>query len=91
MRGDRSKIFGSAEDQSGVDPDIGQTVKLNWKQGSQAVLSSLGNDGAFTDATLSTVAADLGDSHAVNADADKGFLNVIQLMRLNNGFDLLHF
>ncbi len=48
VRGDRSKIFGSAVDQNAVDPDIGQTIKLNWKQGSQAVLSSLGTDGGFT-------------------------------------------
>jgi putative ABC transport system permease protein len=49
VRGDRSKIFGKAQNQSGVDSDIGQTIKLNWKEGSQAVLSSLGNDGAFAD------------------------------------------
>jgi putative ABC transport system permease protein len=49
VRGDRSKIFGKAQNQSGVDSDIGQTIKLNWKEGSQAVLASLGNDGAFAD------------------------------------------
>jgi ABC-type antimicrobial peptide transport system permease subunit len=49
VRGDRSKIFGKAQNQTAVDPDIGQTISLNWKEGSQAVLSSLGSDGAFTD------------------------------------------
>ncbi|HXD57537.1 MAG TPA: ABC transporter permease, partial [Thermoleophilaceae bacterium] len=49
VRGDRSKIFGKAENQSGVDSDIGQVIRLDWKEGSQSVLSSLGNDGAFVD------------------------------------------
>ena len=49
MRGDESKIFGKRDVQAAVDPTIGGTVELNWKQGSQAVLSQLGTDGAFTD------------------------------------------
>ncbi len=49
VRGDQSRIFGSVENQTAVDPDIGQTIKLDWKQGSQAVFSNLGADGAFTD------------------------------------------
>ena len=49
VRGDQSRIFGSVENQTAVDPDIGQTIKLDWKQGSQAVFSTLGADGAFTD------------------------------------------
>jgi putative ABC transport system permease protein len=49
VRGDQSRIFGNVENQTAVDPDIGQTIKLDWKQGSQAVFSNLGADGAFTD------------------------------------------
>jgi putative ABC transport system permease protein len=32
-----------------VDPTIGNVIHLNWKQGSQAVLSSLGATGSFVD------------------------------------------
>jgi putative ABC transport system permease protein len=49
VRGDQSKIFGKRDAQAAVDPTIGGTLELNWKQGSQAVLANLGNDGAFTD------------------------------------------
>ncbi len=49
VRGDESKIFGNRDQQAAVDPTIAGTVKLDWKQGSQAVLSQLGTDGAFTD------------------------------------------
>jgi ABC-type antimicrobial peptide transport system permease subunit len=49
VRGDQAKIFGSNEQLTGVDPDIAQTLSMNWKEGSQAVPASLGQDGAFTD------------------------------------------
>jgi putative ABC transport system permease protein len=49
VRGDQARIFGSVENQTAVDPDIGRTIKLDWKQGSQAVFANLGADGAFTD------------------------------------------
>ena len=49
VRSDEAKIFGSKDQLTAVDPTIGSTLALKWKQGSQAVLSSLGEDGAFTD------------------------------------------
>jgi putative ABC transport system permease protein len=49
VRGDEAKIFGSRQQLNGVDPTIGQTVALKWKEGSPSVPASLGQDGAFTD------------------------------------------
>ncbi|HKN93663.1 MAG TPA: FtsX-like permease family protein [Thermoleophilaceae bacterium] len=49
VRGGDAKIFGKVDQLSGVDPTIGQTLALKWKAGSQAVLGSLGSNGAFTD------------------------------------------
>src|SRR5262249_43829157 len=49
VRGDEARIFGSNDQLNGVDPDIGKTVALTWKEGSQAVPSQLGDNGAFTD------------------------------------------
>ena len=49
VRGGDAKIFGKVDQLSGVDPTIGQTLALKWKEGSQAVLASLGSNGAFTD------------------------------------------
>ncbi|HEY2601031.1 MAG TPA: FtsX-like permease family protein [Thermoleophilaceae bacterium] len=49
VRSDEAKIFGSNDQLTGVDPTIGSTLSLKWKEGSQAVLASLGQDGAFTD------------------------------------------
>jgi len=40
--------FGHTEQLTAVNTAIRQVVRLNWKQGSQAVLGSLGGDGAFT-------------------------------------------
>jgi putative ABC transport system permease protein len=37
-----------------VDPTIGQVIHLKWKQGSQAVLSHLGANGAFVDDGFAT-------------------------------------
>ncbi len=49
VRGGDAKIFGHVDQLTGVDPTIGQTLALKWKEGSSAVLTSLGQDGAFTD------------------------------------------
>src|SRR4029079_1138263 len=49
VRSDEAKIFGSKDQLTAVDPTIGSTLALKWKEGSQAVLSSLGENGAFTD------------------------------------------
>jgi putative ABC transport system permease protein len=46
--GDMS-IYGHARMLTAVDPDIGSVINLDWKEGSQAVLSSLGATGAFID------------------------------------------
>jgi ABC-type antimicrobial peptide transport system permease subunit len=42
-------VFGSNEQLTAVNSTIGQVIHLNWKRGSQAVLASLGADGAFVD------------------------------------------
>jgi putative ABC transport system permease protein len=49
VRADQARVFGHVEQLTGVDPTIGATLSLKWKEGSQAVLSSLGANGAFTD------------------------------------------
>jgi putative ABC transport system permease protein len=49
VRGDEARIFGSNQQLTAVDPTIGQTLSMKWKEGSQAVLASLGQNGAFTD------------------------------------------
>jgi putative ABC transport system permease protein len=49
VRGDQARIFGSKEQLTGVDPTIGATLSLKWKEGSPAVLATLGQNGAFTD------------------------------------------
>ncbi|HEY1597654.1 MAG TPA: FtsX-like permease family protein [Thermoleophilaceae bacterium] len=49
VRSDEARILGSKDQLTAVDPDIGKTLSLHWKEGSQAVLGQLGNNGAFTD------------------------------------------
>jgi putative ABC transport system permease protein len=49
VRADQALIFGTKDQLTAVDPTIGKTVSLSWKEGSQAVLASLGTNGAFTD------------------------------------------
>jgi len=49
VRAGQGHVFGSNEQLTAVNPTIGQVVHLNWKQGSQAVLASLGPAGAFVD------------------------------------------
>lgn len=49
VRAGEARVFGSTEFVTAVDPEIGRVLTLDWKQGSQAVLGSLGADGAFVD------------------------------------------
>jgi putative ABC transport system permease protein len=44
-----ARIFGNTEFVTAVDSDAGQVLTLDWKEGSQAVLGSLGANGAFVD------------------------------------------
>jgi putative ABC transport system permease protein len=48
VRAGQGQVFGSNEQLTAVNPDIASVVRLNWTHGSQAVLASLGADGAFT-------------------------------------------
>jgi putative ABC transport system permease protein len=43
------RVFKSNEFATAVDPGAAQVIKMDWKEGSQAVLSELGNDGVFVD------------------------------------------
>jgi putative ABC transport system permease protein len=49
VRGDQARILGKVQPITAVDPTIGATLSMNWKEGSQAVLATLGPNGAFTD------------------------------------------
>ena len=49
VRGGEGKVFGSNEQLTAVNPTVGRVVHLNWKRGSQAVLATLGSQGAFVD------------------------------------------
>jgi putative ABC transport system permease protein len=49
VRGDQARILGKVQQLTAVDPTIGATLSLKWKEGSQAVLATLGSNGAFTD------------------------------------------
>jgi putative ABC transport system permease protein len=48
VRAGQGRAFGKNGQFTAVDPGIREVVRLDWKHGSQAVLSSLGADGAFT-------------------------------------------
>jgi putative ABC transport system permease protein len=49
VRAGQGRAFGKNEQQlTAVDPGVSQVVKLDWKHGSQAVLATLGANGAFT-------------------------------------------
>jgi putative ABC transport system permease protein len=48
VRAGQGRAFGKNEQLTAVNPGIRDVVRLDWKHGSQAVLSSLGADGAFT-------------------------------------------
>ena len=44
-----AKIFGSMEFVTAVDEDAGKVLTLEWTEGSQEILATLGADGAFVD------------------------------------------
>ena len=49
VRAGEARIFNSTEGVTAVDPGAGRVLTLEWKDGSQAVLSNLGANGAFVD------------------------------------------
>ena len=49
VRSGDAHIFGSTHNLTAVDPTIGKVINLKWKQGSQAVFTHLGANGAFVD------------------------------------------
>ena len=49
VRAGEMSVFENARLLTAVDPTIGKVITLDWKAGSQAVLSQLGSDGAFID------------------------------------------
>ncbi len=49
VRAGDARVFGHTRTLTAVDPTIGTVINLNWKEGSQAVLSQLGATGAFID------------------------------------------
>jgi putative ABC transport system permease protein len=49
VRAGDALAFGKRRNLTAVDPTIGKVINLTWKQGSQAVLGTLGSRGAFVD------------------------------------------
>jgi putative ABC transport system permease protein len=49
VRAGETSVFGNTRLLTAVEPTVGTVINLDWKQGSQAVLSQLGADGAFVD------------------------------------------
>ena len=49
VRTGEALVFGESEFATAVDPDTAQVINLDWKDGSQAVFSQLGDDGVFVD------------------------------------------
>jgi putative ABC transport system permease protein len=49
VRTAEGRVFGSTEFITATEPDAGKVLTLEWKEGSQAVFSSLGRNGAFVD------------------------------------------
>jgi putative ABC transport system permease protein len=49
VRAGDMQVFGNTRSLTAVDPTIGTVINLDWQHGSQAVLRSLGADGAFID------------------------------------------
>jgi putative ABC transport system permease protein len=47
VRAGQAKAFGSVFNATAVDPGTSKVFSIDWKEGSDAVLSSLGEDGAF--------------------------------------------
>jgi putative ABC transport system permease protein len=49
VRAGEARIFGATEAVTAVDPQVGSVLTLKWKEGSQAVLGTLGRNGGFVD------------------------------------------
>ncbi len=49
VRAGEARVFDTNEFVTAVTPDAGEVLSLEWKEGSQAVLGSLGSNGAFVD------------------------------------------
>ncbi|TML04076.1 MAG: ABC transporter permease [Actinobacteria bacterium] len=49
VRAGSARILGKTDNLTGVAPNMAQVIHLRWKQGSAAVPSQLGSDGAFVD------------------------------------------
>jgi putative ABC transport system permease protein len=49
VRAGDALVYSHTRTLTAVDPTIGKVINLNWKEGSQAVLSTLGASGAFVD------------------------------------------
>ncbi len=49
VRAGETSVFGNTRILTAVQPSIGTVINLDWKQGSQAVLAQLGDDGAFVE------------------------------------------
>jgi putative ABC transport system permease protein len=49
VRAGQGLVFGKVENVSAVTPNAGESIALDWTEGSQAVYSELGENGAFID------------------------------------------
>ena len=49
VRTGEARIFDETEFATAVDPGMQQVIAMDWVEGSQAVFTTLGDDGAFTD------------------------------------------
>jgi putative ABC transport system permease protein len=49
VRAGDAQVFGKVVHATAVNPDAAKIFNVEWKQGSQGVLATLGNDGAFVD------------------------------------------
>jgi len=49
VRAGEALVFGSRVQLTGVNPDVADVIEMDWKQGSQNVVRTLGANGAFVD------------------------------------------
>jgi putative ABC transport system permease protein len=49
VRTAEGRVFGNTEFTTATEPDAGKVLTVEWKEGSQAVFSTLGRNGAFVD------------------------------------------
>jgi putative ABC transport system permease protein len=49
VRSGETLVFGGASFSTAVDPGMAEVINMTWKEGSQSVFSTLGEDGAFVD------------------------------------------